>query len=473
MAIDEYLNLRFVNILHNLRTTPFTVAELYSATRTRQSDFLATTARIFRQDRVNNFTELNNYLIYLRDRNAWRIGVFKFFHEYYKKFPEHMADLSLRKDSSIMENFIDNMSFNEKLNDYYEECGHDPALATKYSVSKIICDEKRLLWMNTFCGKFKGLLDICADTGIVAVSLVAQINLVCAAFGLGIITEEEYESLLTTCGERIIKMFSSWEQFLAAILTAHLYEICLSSAEITYLPRKAQELIDNFYLCCNNNIPEKLVIERWKNSDLKVLQNALAELTNHNKLNYIWEHQSINSINRIKKLDKGFEFYQDKILPKITNMIIRKYFTEFSKYDEFIPICNGEDFKIYFDSLLINLQENEFPIFLIKFGMFTNLGFWSFSPYNDTSFTPWPDTLTIQDSLPINHDCSNLIIPFYFQDFDCDVNIQIPSKYKCDSSFLSKSPIKQAIYLDEDIKALKEFFNWLPKELKEYNNQRN
>ncbi|MGN1393576.1 MAG: hypothetical protein ACI4V7_05960 [Succinivibrionaceae bacterium] len=465
--IEEYLNLRFVNILHSFKTAPYSAAEMYSTTQARQSEILAYAARLFRQDHINNFENLKDYLTSLRDLNAWKIGVFKFFHNYYKQYPTSMADLSLKHDYENMESFIDSMEFSDSLADFYSECGHDPRSATKYSVSKVICDEKRLLWMNTFCGKFVKLLDIACDTGIIATSLVIQIDLVYSAFCLGIINEDELAELLEICGGRIVKMFSSWEEYLVAILLAHLYDICLSSAEVRYLPKKAQMLIDSCYLCCNNPIVDTMPISNWKNnSNLKRLQEALAPLCNYNKLDKLWDSSTAKSISVINQLNEGFHFFYHTLIPIIKEKKINKYFSEFSKYDEFIPISNGEDFKVYFEGLHISLEYHEFPLFFLKFNLLTNLGCWFFSPYNEITFTPWPDSITVYENLPIAHDCTNMMLPFYIKEFDCEINFQIPSLYKCDSNFLAKNPIQQAVFLAKDIACLKSFLCDLPKILK-------
>ena len=151
MSFNPYLNLRFINHLNEPHFVPFSAPELYWATQTCQSEVLAYTERLLRQDKVSNYTSLKNYLISMRDTNAWKIGAFKFFYNYNKSHPNAISRLSLKNDSSAMENFIDEIEINPNLADYYEECGHDPHLAMKYSVSKIICDERRLNWMNTFC----------------------------------------------------------------------------------------------------------------------------------------------------------------------------------------------------------------------------------------------------------------------------------------------------------------------------------
>lgn len=467
MSLNPYLNLRFVNILHSLRATPFTAAEMFSAAHSRQSEVLAYTERLFRQDRVDKFNDLKDYLISLRDVNAWKVGVFKFFHSYYRAHPAELSKLSLRHDSVHMENFIDNIENNPALDDFYAECGHDFHLALKYSVSKVICDERRLGWMNTFCGKFMGLLELSADTGIIAANLVIQLDLVDSAYGLGIINDKEQEELLNYCGKRIVTMFESWPKFLAGVLLSHLYELCLSTAEVRYLPRKAQEFLDCYYLCCNNDINGYLDVPGWEKADLSLLQDALRPLVNAEKLDKLWNNADPRELESISSMTLGFDFYQKKLFPLIEKCQIDQYFWEYGKFDEFIPICSGNEFKEYFDGLKLPLAKGELPLFIMKFSMFTNLGVWSFGAYHDRVFTPWPEKICVEEGLPTNRDYGNMILPFYIPELDCDISLQIPSVYKCDSNFLKMSPLEQASFLAKDIAGIKVFLTSLPKLVRE------
>ena len=463
MTLNSYLNLRFVNILHNFRATPYTAAEMFSAAHSRQSEVLAYTERLFRQDRVDSFSDLKNYLISLRDVNAWKVGVFKFFHSYYCAHPSALSKLSLRHDSAEMEKIIDNIEINPALNDFYKECGHDFHLALKYSVSKVICDERRLGWMNTFCGKFMGLLDLGADTGIIAANLVIQLDLVEAAYGLGLINENERKELIDICGKRIAKMFGGWSKFLAGVLLSHLYELCLSTAEVRYLPKKAQELLDCYYLCCNNDISTYLPIVGWEMDDLHKLKEAIKPLVNAEKLDKLWASSDESELHNIKAMTGGFNFYRNKLFPLLEKCQVEQYFWEYGKFDEFIPICNGQEFKEYFEGLKLPLRPDELPLFIMKFNMFTNLGVWSFGAYHERAFTPWPEKISVEEGLPTNRDYGNMVLPFYIPELDCDISLQIPSVYKCDSNFLKMTPLEQASFLAKDIAGIKVFFTSLPK----------
>ena len=117
MSFNPYLNLRFINHLNEPHFVPFSAPELYWATQTCQSEVLAYTERLLRQDKVSNYTSLKNYLISMRDTNAWKIGAFKFFYNYNKTHPNAISRLSLKNDSSAMENFIDEIEINPNLAD--------------------------------------------------------------------------------------------------------------------------------------------------------------------------------------------------------------------------------------------------------------------------------------------------------------------------------------------------------------------
>ncbi|WP_406546837.1 DUF1266 domain-containing protein [Succinimonas sp.] len=472
MAFNTYLNLKFVDALYELRTTPFTSAEFYAATRTQKFETLAFVARSFRQDHVTNARSLENYLIRHRDVNAWKVGVFKFFHEYYKTNPDSLTHLSLKNDASSMERFIDGIAMNPDLADFYRECGHDPHLALKYSVSKVICDERRLGWMNLFCGKFQSLLDLDDDTGIIAQDLVDQINFVDAAFDLGIVSRPEYEELINKTGERIVRMFSGWGRFLAGILLSRLYTYCISTAEVRYLPGQAQEIIDNFYLACNNDLSHRLPVPTWEHDDLSLLRDALRPFVVADKLDAIWNGLSPRSRDSIARITRGFDIYTRCILPRIEHTGIILWFREFCKFDEFIPISCGYDFRVYYDSLKLPLEQQEFPVFIMKFNMFTNRGVWNFHPYNGITFRPWPENLTVSSGLPVNRGLGNVILPVYIREIGCDIEFQLPYMYKCDSLFVEKSPEEQFEIIKKDVTALIEIFADLPQIFREYNQER-
>ncbi len=463
MTFNPFLNLRFVRILHNLKTSPYTKAEIFAAARVHDHEDLAFAARCFRQDHVTNARGLEGYLTNHRDVNAWKVGAFKFFHEYYKAYPDSLARLSLKNDAREMESFIDNIVINPALESFYDECGHDPHLALKYSVSKVICDERRLGWMNLFCGKFSSLLDLDDDTGIIAQDLVDQIDFVDAAEGLGFLTEKEYQDLLNRTGSRIVKMFPSWGRFLAGVLLSRLYTYCISSAEVRYIPNHAQEIIDNFYLCCNNDLVHLLPIPGWENDDLKDLKEALKPFVSWQRLDKLWESNSPKELDSISKVNAGFDFYKRKLLPIIEEREISNWFREFSKYDEFITVASGSDFHIYYDSLHLPLQEDEFPIFIMRFNMFTNKGIWNFSPYTDVHFMEWPEKITVSNGLPVVRDLGNCILPVSISELNCDMELQLPYAYKCDSYFVRQTSEAQASSIAKDIDALKFLFTELPK----------
>ena len=83
MSKNSYLNLRFVNIIQSIRATPYTAAELYSASYVRSFSDIEQTGRLLRQARVESCADFEDYLISLRDVNAWKIGVFKFFYNFF------------------------------------------------------------------------------------------------------------------------------------------------------------------------------------------------------------------------------------------------------------------------------------------------------------------------------------------------------------------------------------------------------
>ena len=466
MIFNPYLNLRFINHLNEVHYVPFSAPELYWATQTCQSEVLAYTERLLRQDKVSNYTSLKNYLISLRDTDAWKIGAFKFFHHYNKTHPNSISGLSLKNDSTSMEKFIDELEINPNLGDYYEECGHDPHLALKYSVSKIICDERRLNWMNTFCDKFSTILDIAADTGIVLSNLTKQLDLVDSAFSIGIINQAEYDDLLKICGERIIKMYSSWGEYLAASLLCKLYDICLSSAEVKYLPRQAQTLLDSYYLCCNNDLNDILTVPGWDDADLRDLKKALRPLVNAESLDSRWNSACNRELVCVNKLTGGFRLFEEKFIPYIREHHLNLFIKESGKFDEFIPIVGGKDFNIYLKTLHLPLVENEVPLMLSKFGLFTNLGFWSFDVSPNAVFTQWPEHLTVDAGIPVNKDYGHISIPFYIRELRCDINISLPHQYTCNSLFLKKSPTEQAEYIRRETDDLQTFFSRLPQFLK-------
>ncbi len=472
MSLNSYLNLRFVNVLHSLLPTKLCAAEIFSAAQGRQTEALAYTGRLFMQEHVDNYEKLNEYLISNRDVNAWKLGVFKFFYSYYKLGTEGLIkDLSLRHDSDNMEKIIDSLHFDDALNDFYQECGHDPYFATKYSVSKIICDEKRINWMNTFCAKFAPMLDIAYDTGIITKDLVNQLDLVESAFGLGIISQNERNELLEKCGGRIVKMYGSWGKFIASYLLACIYDICLSSAEVRYLPRAAQQLLDITYLVCYNDIQKFLLLPGWDEArdeaSLKELQEALRPLVNAPKLDHIWQNQDSKNLGRVELLTKSFLFYKQYFLPLIHRFEVEEYFQEYSKVDEFIPISSGSDFRIYFEAIHLPLKAGELPFFIMKYAMFTTRGVWSFGPYMETNFKEWPDSISFEESLPIHSDYGKLILPFFIPEMDCDLNIRIPTSYNCQKDFMKKNPFEQLIALGKDVSGLKSVFMSIPKVIKQ------
>ncbi|MDD6177423.1 MAG: hypothetical protein UHG91_09165 [Succinivibrionaceae bacterium] len=462
MSKNSYLNLRFVNIIQSIRATPYTAAELYSASYVRSFSDIEQTGRLLRQARVESCADFEDYLISLRDVNAWKIGVFKFFYNFYKAYPDKLLTLSVIKDAPLMEKFIENIEMDPKLASFYEECGHDGHLALSYSVSKIICDEKRLSWMNTFCSMFMNLLAIGENTGIIALTLVRQLDLVESAFALGIITEDERQRLLNQTGSRIVTMFGSWGRFLTGILLSHLYEICLSSAELRYLPKRAQELLDSYYLCCNNDIQRYLPIKDWQVDDIPEFKNALRPHVDHVLLDSMWNSIDSRSLANISILSSAFYFYQHHIQPFIDESHIDAYFKDFGKYDEFIPVINGFDFKVYFESLKLPLDNGELPLFVMRFNMFTTKGVWSFDPYKGRSFKKWPDKLEVEVGLPVNKDYGNLTIPFFISNVDAEFALQIPSHYNSERGFIELSSYDQMWILDKDIASLKKFFENLP-----------
>ena len=462
MSFNHFLNLRFVNYLHEVHYTVFSTPELFWATQTCRSEVLAYTERLLRQDKVTNFNTLKNYLISLRDTDAWKIGAFKFFHTYNKTHPNSISGLSLKNDSLSMERFIDDLHIKPNLSDYYEECGHDPHLALKYSVSKIICDEKRLNWMNTFCNKFSPILDIAADNGIVLSNLIIQLDIIDCAYCMGIINGRQKDELLNICGNRIIRMYSSWGEYLASSLLCGLYDICLSSAEIRYLPREAQNLLDSYYLCCNNRLNDVLTIPGWHDEDLSVLKQALQPLVNHELLDRRWEESNSIESDYISKLTNGFNIFEQKLLPFIEKKNLSLFFRESSRFNEFIPIAGGRDFKLYFKTLHLPLVADECPLLLTKFGLFTNLGFWSFDTFPNPKFTRWSGSLTVDAGMPINKDYGHVTIPFYIKEIDCNINISLPYHYTCNSNFIKKNPPQQAEFLTDEIADLKEFFTGFP-----------
>lgn len=466
MSFNPYLNLRFINHLHEIHYVPFSAPELYCATQTCQSEVLAYTERLLRQDKVSNYKSLKNYLISIRDTDAWKIGAFKFFHNYNKTHPNTISRLSLKYDSGSMENFIDELEINPNLADYYEECGHDPHLAMKYSVSKIICDERRLNWMNTFCNKFSSILDIAADTGIVVSNLIKQLDLVDCAYSIGIINKQENDELLKTCGDRIIRMFPSWSSYLAASLLCNLYDICLSSAEIRYLPRQAQTLIDSYYLCCNNRLNEMLYVPGWENSDLSDLKEALRPLVDAAALDARWDAADDYELSCINRLTDGFSLFEEKLLPFIMEHNLHLFIRESGKFDEFIPIVGGRDFKLYLKTLHLPLVRNEVPLMLTKYGLFTNFGFWTFDTYPNPKFAPWPEKLTVDAGIPVTKDYGHITIPFFIHEFSCDINVSLPHQYTCNSVFLKKSPPEQAEYIRRETEDLRDFFAGMPDFLK-------
>lgn len=467
MSFNPYLNLRFINHLNEPHFVPFSAPELYWATQTCQSEVLAYTERLLRQDKVSNYTSLKNYLISMRDTNAWKIGAFKFFYNYNKSHPNAISCLSLKNDSSAMENFIDEIEINPNLADYYEECGHDPHLAMKYSVSKIICDERRLNWMNTFCDKFASILEIAADTGIVASNLIKQLDLVDCAFSIGIINQQENDDLLKTCGDRIIKMFPSWGSYLAAFLLCRLYDICLSAAEVRYLPRQAQTLIDSYYLCCNNRLNEMLPVPGWEHEDLSKLREALKPLVNAEVLDTRWNGVSEYEIVCINRLTDGFWLFEKKLLPYIREHNLHLFIKESGKFDEFIPIVGGRDFNLYLKTLHLPLVNGEVPLMLTKYGLFSNLGFWTFDTYPNPKFAPWPESLTVDAGMPVNRDYGHISIPFFIHEFQCDINVSLPHQYTCNSLFLKKTPPEQSEYIRRETEDLRLFFSTIPSLLKQ------
>lgn len=464
MPFNPYLNLRFVNALHALQPTRLSAPEIFGAAQGRQTEALAYTGRLFRQENVNNCRDLSKYLIGIRDVSAWKLGVFKFFHSYEKSFPGHIKDLSLRQDSVAMEKFIDKMEFSSCLDAFYRECGHDPYLATKYSVSKIICDEKRLNWMNAFCSRFSGLLDLAADTGIIAKDLVIQLDLIDSAWGLGIISALERKKLLEVSGGRIAQMYGSWGRFIAGYLLSSLYNICLSSAEVRYLPRVAQELLDLTYLACYNNISSWLPVPGWEGEDdLKDLQDALRPLVPYEKLDKVWNQADKRIARSVNLLTNAFEFYEQFMMPEIHIAGVEAFFQEYSKLDEFIPISSGHDFRVYFEAVHLPLLTGELPFFIMRNALFTTRGVWSFGPYSETNFTPWPSAITFEENLPIVSDYGNVVIPFCIPEVDCDISIRVPSAYNCNGEFLKKTPVEQLITLARDISGLKTFFSAIPR----------
>lgn len=467
MSFNPFLNLRFVNALHSMQPTRLSAPEIFSAAQGRQTEALAYTGRLFMQEHVTCCRSLSEYLTGIRDVSAWKLGVFKFFHSYEKAYPGKMNELSLRHDSAAMEKFIDGMEFRSCLDAFYRECGHDPYLATKYSVSKIICDEKRLNWMSTFCSRFSGLLDLAADTGIIAKDLVIQLDLIDSAWGLGIISGPERNKLLEISGGRIVQMYGSWGRFIAAYLLASLYNICLSSAEVRYLPRTAQQLLDITYLACYNNISSCLPIPGWEGDDeLSILQDALRPLVSAEKLDRLWIQADKRIIKSVNLLTRAFEFYEHFMMPEIHRAGVESFFQEYSKLDEFIPISSGSDFRIYLEAVHLPLLTGELPFFIMKNALFTTRGVWSFGPYSETDFKPWPDTITFEENLPIVSDYGNVVIPFCIPEVDCDISIRVPSAYNCDGEFLKKTPVEQLITLAREISGLKTFFASIPRIIK-------
>lgn len=462
MSVNSYLNLRFINIIEGIRTTPYTAAELYSSGHTRNFTDVEDAGRLLRMAKIDNLNDFEKYLISLRDVNAWKIGVFKFFYSYYKTHPEKLLSLSVKDDAYSMEKFIDDIDINPNLANFYEECGHDAHLALKYSVSKIICDEKRLGWMHTFCGKFINLLALGEDTGVIALTLVRQLDLVESALGLGIITLDERNELIIKTGKRIVDMFGSWGRFLAGVLLSHLYEICLSTAEIKYLPKKAQELLDGYYLCCNNDIHRYLKIDEWKIDDIKEFKCALRPLVDYNSLDALWNSTEPKALASIQLLSSAFYFYQNHIHPNILELKINRYFREFGKYDEFIPVINGFDFKIYFESLKLPLALGELPLFIMRFNMFTTHGVWSFGPYKGRKFVKWPKKLEVEVGGPCNRGYGNMVMPFCLKNVDSEFSLQVPTSYCSDLKFLHMTQEEQLEFLAKDISGLTIFFENLP-----------
>lgn len=462
MTCNSYLNLRFVNIIQSIRTTPYSAPELYSAGHIRNYSDVESTGRLLRQAKVESGKDFEQFLIGQRDVNAWKIGVFKFFYNYYKSFPEKLLSLRVQKDATLMEKFIDNIEINPNLANFYTECGHDPHFALKYTVSKIICDERRLGWMNTFCGKFMSLLALGEDTGIIALTLVRQLDLVESAYGLGVINSEMRENLINRTGRRIVDMFGSWGRFLSGVLLAHLYEICLSTAELRYLPKRAQELLDSYYLCCNNDIHRYLPIEGWKVDDIKDFKEALRPYVNAQELDELWYKTESKYLLNIDILSSAFYFYQNHITPKVKEYNLQPYFMEFGKYDEFIPIINGFDFKVYFESLKLPLKKGELPLFVMRFNMYTTKGIWSFGPYKGRTFKKWPEKLEVVIGDLTSRDYGNMILPIYIPNTDSEFALQIPTSYRCNTAFLNLSPQEQLDYLKDDIASLKGFFEELP-----------
>ncbi len=466
MMFNPYLNLRFVNSLHEVHFLPFSVPELYWATQANRSEALAYTERLLRQEKVTNGVSLRNYLTSMRDAGAWKIGVFKFFHSFNRARPGELANLSLNQDSAAMERFIDGLEIDGHLADYYRECGHDPHLALKYSVSKIICDEKRLTWMKTFCDRFASLLDLAADTGIIAGNLTRQIDITACACAIGIVGEAERDELLKICGGRIVTMFPSWGRFLAAYLLCCLYDVCLSSAEIRYLPRQAQDLIDSCYLCCNNRLNDVLTIPGWHDRDLPELKEALRPLANAAFLDERWGEASDYELNCIAKIDEGFRLFAEKLHPYIEAHGLGPFFRESGKFDQFIAVTNGGDFRIYLRTLHMPLAPREAPLMLAKFGLFTSAGFWSFERGPVPKFAPWPERLTVESGAPAARDYGTVTVPMHIRELDCDLRISLPRHYTCSGAFLLKTPQEQAEYVAADMAELRTFFARLPELLR-------
>jgi hypothetical protein len=315
------------------------------------------------------------------------------------------------------------------------------------------------------------LLDLDDDTGIIAQDLVDQINFVDAAFDLGIVSRPEYEELINKTGERIVRMFSGWGRFLAGILLSRLYTYCMSTAEVRYLPGQAQEIIDNFYLACNNDLSRRLPVPTWEHDDLSLLRDALRPFVAAGKLDAIWNGLSPRSRDSIARITRGFDIYTRCILPRIEHTGIILWFREFCKFDEFIPISCGYDFRVYYDSLKLPLEQQEFPVFIMKFNMFTNRGVWNFHPYNGITFRPWPENLTVSSGLPVNRGLGNVILPVYIREIGCDIEFQLPYMYKCDSLFVEMSPEEQFEIIRKDVTALIEIFADLPQIFREYNQE--